>query len=335
MRKAKKSPAKKIKSSRKAHDSAYKRLFSHTELVADLIRGYVDPRMARGWDLSTLERCNGSYISPDLRERRNDVVWRLRTRTGTRTSWTYVYLLLEFQSTVDRFMAVRLLGYLALLWQDLIAQQQLNEEQLLPAVLPIVLYNGDQTWNAPLHLRELIQPHHPLLAPLQPSFSYHFLDENTAPTEAGMKLRNLASAIFALEQTPGLAGQRKVIAALRHWLKSRHDLREAFGTWYAEALAPTGLLCPADTAKLTIDEVEPMMATRIMQDIKRQITEGEARGETRGEARGEARGMVEAIRQLVRSGVLSVDNARAQIKALVKAKKIPAKLAQDTFARLG
>jgi Putative transposase, YhgA-like len=154
-----------------------------------------------------------------------------------------VYLLLEFQSTVDRFMAVRLLGYLALLWQDLIAQQQLNDQQLLPAVLPIVLYNGDQTWNAPLHLRELIQPHHPLLTPLQPSFSYHFLDENTAPTQAGMKLRNLASAIFALEQTPGLVGQRKVIAALRRWLKTRPDLREAFGTWYAEALAPTGNAC--------------------------------------------------------------------------------------------
>jgi hypothetical protein len=41
---------KKNKSSCKAHDSAYKRLFSHPELVADLIRGYVDPRMARGWD---------------------------------------------------------------------------------------------------------------------------------------------------------------------------------------------------------------------------------------------------------------------------------------------
>jgi predicted transposase YdaD len=103
------------------------------------------------------------------------------------------------------------------------------------------------------------------------------------------------------------------------------------------------LLRPAHTAKLTIDEVEPMMATRIMQDIKRQVTEGEARGRSEGEAVGEARGevigtargMVEAIRQLVRSGVLSVDVAQAQIKALVKAKKIPAKLAQEALDKLG
>jgi len=59
---------------RRSQDTAYKGLFSHPEMVADLIRGYVDRRVAKRFDLSTLERCNGSYVSPDLRERRNDVV---------------------------------------------------------------------------------------------------------------------------------------------------------------------------------------------------------------------------------------------------------------------
>ena len=34
----------------------------------------------------------------------------------------YLYLLIEFQSKVDRFMAVRMLGYVSLLYQDLIRQ---------------------------------------------------------------------------------------------------------------------------------------------------------------------------------------------------------------------
>ncbi len=237
--------------SRRSQDTAYKRLFSHPELVADLIRGYVDRRVAKSFDLSTLERCNGSYVSPDLRERRNDVVWRMRSSSG----WTYVYLLLEFQSTVDRFMAVRLLGYIALLWQDLLAQQIVPADGLLPPVLPIVLYNGDRPWTAPRHLRELIAPTPAVLTPLQPASSYHFLDESRVPTTAGMRLKNLASAIFTLEQTPGLAGQRKVIAALRSWLKDRPDLRETLGTWYAESLAPTGLLRLPKSGRITIDEV--------------------------------------------------------------------------------
>jgi predicted transposase YdaD len=279
--------------------------------------------VAKRFDLRTLERCNGSYVSPDLRERRNDVVWRMRSASG----WTYVYLLLEFQSTVDRFMAVRLLGYIALLWQDLIAQQFVAADGLLPPVLPIVLYNGDRPWTAPRDLRELIAPTPAFLSTLQPSSRYHFLDENQVPTSPGLKLHNLTSAIFALEQTPGLPGQRKVIAALRSWLKDRPDLREALGTWYAESLAPTGLLKQPKSGRMSIDEVEPMMATRIMQDIRRQVAEGEARGE--------AKGMLEAIRQLARTGAITVDAARIQVKALVKAKRVPQASAKEVLAQLG
>ncbi|QWF72539.1 Rpn family recombination-promoting nuclease/putative transposase [Methylomonas paludis] len=39
----------------------------------------------------------------------------------------YVYLLLEFQSSIDHFMAVRILGYLALLYQDLIRSEKLTK----------------------------------------------------------------------------------------------------------------------------------------------------------------------------------------------------------------
>ncbi len=49
------------------------------------------------------------------------MIWRLRW--GER--WLYVYLLLEFQSSVDRFMAVRLLTYVGLLYQDLVATKEI------------------------------------------------------------------------------------------------------------------------------------------------------------------------------------------------------------------
>jgi hypothetical protein len=78
---------------------------------------------------------------------------------------------------------------------------------------------------------------------------------------------------------------------------------------------------------MSIDEVEPMMATRIMQDIRRQVAEGEARGE--------AKGMLEAIRQLARTGAITVDAARIQVKALVKAKRVPQASAKEVLAQLG
>lgn len=94
------------------HDHPYKELFSQPELIADLLRL---AEMADGLDLDSLDRRNGSYVSEDWRGREDDVIWRVRC--GDRD--LYVYLLIEFQSTVDALMAVRVMTYIGLLWQDL------------------------------------------------------------------------------------------------------------------------------------------------------------------------------------------------------------------------
>ncbi len=87
------------------HDHSYKLLFSHPRMVEDLLRGFVHEEWVGRIDFSTLERVSGSYVSADLREREDDLVWRVRLRG----EWIYVYLLLEFQSQPDPFMALRML----------------------------------------------------------------------------------------------------------------------------------------------------------------------------------------------------------------------------------
>ena len=60
------------------HDNGYKRLFSHPEMVADLLRGFVREEWVRDLDFSTLERVSGTYVTPGLQGRESDVVWRVR-----------------------------------------------------------------------------------------------------------------------------------------------------------------------------------------------------------------------------------------------------------------
>ncbi len=103
-------------------------------------------------DLETLERVSGSFVSLQFKRRENDVVWRVRFRGD----WLYVYLLIEFQSTVDRFMALRLMVYVGLLYQRLIDEDQVGRKKLLPPVLPIVLYNDRNPWWAPQDVAELM-----------------------------------------------------------------------------------------------------------------------------------------------------------------------------------
>jgi Putative transposase, YhgA-like len=99
---------------------------------------------SRHWISPALNKVSSSYIADDLRSREDDVIWRVRWGQD----WLYVYLLLEFQSTVDRFMAVRILSYVGLLYQDLIRSGQLTASGQLPPVLPLVLYNSGYTAGA-------------------------------------------------------------------------------------------------------------------------------------------------------------------------------------------
>ncbi|HKV08994.1 MAG TPA: Rpn family recombination-promoting nuclease/putative transposase, partial [Thermoanaerobaculia bacterium] len=87
------------------HDNGYKLLFSHAEMVADLLREFVEEKWVRQLDFSTLEKVSTENVSEKaLQRRESDIVWRLRFKG--RKQWIYVYLLLEFQSTVDPLMAL-------------------------------------------------------------------------------------------------------------------------------------------------------------------------------------------------------------------------------------
>jgi len=59
------------------HDHSYKLLFTHPEMVADLLRGFVREDWVAELDFSTLEKAGGSYVSDDLREREDDIIWRV------------------------------------------------------------------------------------------------------------------------------------------------------------------------------------------------------------------------------------------------------------------
>ena len=121
-------------------DKSYKVFFSQPEMVEDLLRNFVKEDWVRLLDFSTLEKQNNSYVSDDLKERFDDVIWSIRWGRQR----LYIYLLIEFQSTVDAFMSLRVMVYLGLLYQDMIQSKRVESGAKLPPVLPIVLYNGNR-----------------------------------------------------------------------------------------------------------------------------------------------------------------------------------------------
>jgi hypothetical protein len=96
--------------------------------VRDLILGFVPDEWLHSLDYRTLEIVPGSYVTEDLSKRSDDIVWRVQVGG----EWVYLYLLIEFQSGVDQYMALRMMVYVGLLYQDLIKRGLLADGRLPP-----------------------------------------------------------------------------------------------------------------------------------------------------------------------------------------------------------
>ena len=271
------------------HDAAYKDLFSHPRMVEDLLRGFAAREWSDALDFSTLEKLPAEYVSDDLRRRHGDAVWRVRLREK---AWLYLLVMLEFQSTADRYMAVRILVYTGLLYQDLIRRGALGPDGRLPPVLPVVLYNGRPRWKAPVEVADLIAPAGEALARFQPSQRYFLLDEGRWG-EDDLPRRNLVSALVGLENSGSAESLSKVLAALSDWLRDSEDdeLRRAFVEWVRQVVLPGRFPGAALPAGQALEGGGAMLAESVKEWTEQWLREGREQGREQGLALGLERGI--------------------------------------------
>lgn len=271
------------------HDGSYKLLFSHPEMVQDLIRGFVHEAWVEQVDFSTLERAHEGLVSDRLDQRFEDIAWKLRWRDG----YIYLFILMEFQSTEDRLMAVRMNAYNALFFQALVRHGQLTPGGKLPPVLSIVLYNGLRAWQSSCDLADCIESVAGGLEAYQPSFRYLLIDERRRAAEGPPW--NLVTALFQLEASQGPAEVRCVLDSLVKWLDvpSRAALRRAFTNYIARSFLPSRMPDQQIPQLTDLQEFKTMLDEEELTWTERWKREGFAEGVHRGE-------MQMLIRQLER-----------------------------------
>ena len=134
------------------HDSGYKILFSNRTIFRQFMESFVEQPWVKQLDFDRAERIDKSFIDEEYQERESDLIYRIPWGNEE----IYVYVLLEFQSTVDRLMALRVMNYVVNLYMDLTRNR--TNLQKLPPIFPIVLYNGEGRWTAATDMADLIEP---------------------------------------------------------------------------------------------------------------------------------------------------------------------------------
>jgi len=174
------------------HDCGYKNFFSNPVTVKQLLTSFVNEDWVHNLDFNTLERMETSFVTDEFREKESDLIYKVQVQGKE----VYIYILLEFQSTVDRFMALRMLRYITEFYEHLVKSQKLNT---LPSVFPLLLYNGDKKWTAPVDLGTLIDGNIPV--EYIPAFRYHKIAENEFSKEMLLQVKNMVSALFYVENS--------------------------------------------------------------------------------------------------------------------------------------
>ena len=201
-------------------------------MMRGLLEGFVGGAWLDDLDFGTLERVSENHISDDLRARADDIIWRIRCGEHL------VYLLVEFQSTVEKFMAVRVLTYVGLLYQDLLRGEGGSRVARLPAILPIVLHSGSKRWHAATDIASLLSDEPREVEAYCPQLRYLLIDEGSFEDSELARHRNLVALLFRLENCRERERLEYLVGTLVEWLQGpgNESLRRAFAAWLEEVI---------------------------------------------------------------------------------------------------
>ena len=258
-------------------DTRYAELFSHPIFVQRLLEHFVHENFAHELDFSTMALVNSKFVTETYAKRESDVIWKLSFRDRE----LYLFILIEFQSTVDRRMPLGLFRYIAELYEH---QSRLYKGARYPAVFPLVLYNGRARWTAPLELAQLIEPSIP--PQYLPSFSYYLIEERRFSRATLLEMRNLVGLLFLAEN---LEPEELALSIERFFDIVKVEDAEAvnlFSRWLNDYLRQVATeLAPRDAIDLRSEEDRSMLAENFRIWRKKVFTEGRLEGKRESDAK--------------------------------------------------
>ncbi|MGM0785810.1 MAG: Rpn family recombination-promoting nuclease/putative transposase, partial [Pseudomonadota bacterium] len=207
------------------------------------------------------------------------------------TQQVFLYILLEFQSQVDRTMPIRLMHYVACFYDHLLKTQVTTPSHGLPPVLPIVLYNGSKRWSAKTDIYDMVQPEPPtFLRVYQPRLSYYLIDEGRyTDEELGLRQTPL-SGVFGVENAGKSweALQQAVdrVVAIIQAAPNKERIDRIITRWLKRYLERMALEARIDLDRLnSLVEDRDMLAENLENLVKKERLEGRQEGRQEGERR--------------------------------------------------
>ena len=275
------------------HDAMVRAVLSDLSEARSFLQRYMPEELSRTLDWSTLKLYPGSFVDEDLRRSQTDVLYEVERVENGASLW--LYILLEHQSTPDRWMRFRLLKYCCRIW-DMHLTERPAPSGLRP-IAPLVFYQGERAWSYSTEFADLFAAS-VRDWPWTPRFRHELIDQSgLQPEEVQGELKeqlmqlllmaayhpalawiSQASALLAsLSSMPPSGGVNYIRVFVRYLLSTQEPERVAA---FREAL------------RQRAPEVGENLMTTYAQEL---LAEGEEKGRVKNQ--------VDVIEGLLREGV--------------------------------
>ena len=268
--------------------------------AGDLLSVVLPQNIIARMDMESVYVEDVSYLDENLAKHFSDLVLTLDLKNSS--TQVKVYCLLEHKSSAYPLVGLQLLRYMALQWTDLVDNKKITGTKL-PPIIPIVIYQGGQTWKVLNSFHDLIEFPSEEFKAYIPDFEFIFFDIPGVDKNRLQEIQNKVVLHFYLAMLKTLHSPElkeilpDLVEGLCKTLNSR-TVMDYISIFYRYILRTTDSVNREDMQHAL--NILPQGGEYIMNTLAEEWQkEGEQRGIIIGEQRGEQRGELKTVRQLL------------------------------------
>ena len=260
--------------------------------MRSLLQSFVKLKWVESVDFDKITLEPVSFIDRNFSKKEADLIWKLPLKNG---KTAYLYLLLEFQSTVDSRMPLRLLSYIINFYER---NYKTAKNEKLPVVFPLVLYNGKSPWNAAKRVEDMIDIVDNSLREYVIRQKYYVIDIGRFSAAGLRKLHhNLLGAMFMMEKARTEKDLEKVFTEIVEIFHKETDreMSTLFSDWLEAMFKRESIEVKEIKKQLEKEGGKPMILETIDEIMEMR--------EKRGKQLGKKEAKLETAREMLREGL--------------------------------
>ena len=131
------------------HDRFFRHGIAYRQVYQPFLQQFLPKEVRERLDFESIQHSKTTYVDNKLRASHTDCLFSATIDKQD----SYIYILVEHQSSPDKNMTLRLWKYMLNIWDD---HTKAHKTDRLPVIVPLLLYNGRQRYNQSLLLKDMI-----------------------------------------------------------------------------------------------------------------------------------------------------------------------------------